>query len=1081
MPKDPSSSTSPIVRTRNSELRSRKGCLTCKKRRKKCDEDFKLRQDGSISCNRCMDRGIPCQLPSNSNTSSDANSNQVKNPSSSSSSSSSSSTTLAASASSNLTRTTNGAASTHPLNQQVNWPSNQPIQPPPSNSFQQPPPPPTPTPSWQQRQTSFADQSQFYPQNLQNVSQEQQQQQQQQQHVQYPMQPAINQGSQFGIDMTSHRSGFRYSDPTSSPWSSLLGVAASQASHMNRTMINPSHHPPPPPPPSTAAQIFDGSSWLGTFGMLPNPTTPAAAAAAAAALNFSSSSSSSSSSAVNASQTAFGPELDALMLDDFVKDLMSLTGSGTETPSFTTPPHQSPNTPFPVNTFSGGEGVAPPSVQTSTSLRSSTGTLAPEGSRTNGKGSSGAELHRDPRSTRSSKPSKYRNLLNSSALETLLNKYSPIYERFWQATLMLSGSEKRKEVIENLMTLVRSTTACRASTVAVCLAYHELVRGLRDKDDRAQLDLVVGKSDENSSEKDQDDEKRSSAGPRQQKPIYASASAIMDLLPDHLEEERGRGDSDEDEDQEGSGCSGEETEEEGEEGKEEEEEKEGEAKGKEGEAMDQSSPSIGPSSLEGETSGNLASNLEVENEGGGPGGSMERRGGDDATNGKTRGKEERRRPARAKAASIASTAATAAASRPRTTSGSVGSAEFWTRIADSELKSCSSDLSVEQHLLSLINIRWSLLCFGGGARAFDYFDEFGRVIVKSGVTLDELIEGEKKGNPASLVLQSAVLTDVLDSAACRGRRAKVRFEESQGRGDGEGEVGDSSSSYPLPSERCAIGSISIALSGRISLTSFELLGCLKSIGDLAADAEEARSLGWRGGDGLVSKEEVETRSFKIMETIMALPAWSDPSASSVSRVRAFAFQEIWRQATIIHLHQMVHRKGPLHIRIQQSLKEIIRLSKLIETMNPSTTAEAAAAPACSPRTSSEKEKKRIQQGQQQEGSLKKVEGGGGSGSLVGASKEAVANIFEKESEPWNLTDIQPWELTMVWFISCTAAIKAEDRQYCYANLFHLGLEQASLDNLEVIRLLWKHVDETGNTVDWHDFVKEMGKFVTFAF
>ncbi len=56
----------PVPRTRKpGEVRSRSGCATCKQRRKKCDEDFRIRHNGATSCNRCADRGIHCELSSN--------------------------------------------------------------------------------------------------------------------------------------------------------------------------------------------------------------------------------------------------------------------------------------------------------------------------------------------------------------------------------------------------------------------------------------------------------------------------------------------------------------------------------------------------------------------------------------------------------------------------------------------------------------------------------------------------------------------------------------------------------------------------------------------------------------------------------------------------------------------------------------------------------------------------------------------------------------------------------------------------------------------------------------------------------
>lgn len=55
-----------IVRGRKRNLphkRSKKGCLSCRKRRKKCPEDYQQWSDGSWACSACEVRGQKCNLP----------------------------------------------------------------------------------------------------------------------------------------------------------------------------------------------------------------------------------------------------------------------------------------------------------------------------------------------------------------------------------------------------------------------------------------------------------------------------------------------------------------------------------------------------------------------------------------------------------------------------------------------------------------------------------------------------------------------------------------------------------------------------------------------------------------------------------------------------------------------------------------------------------------------------------------------------------------------------------------------------------------------------------------------------------
>ncbi len=270
--------------------------------------------------------------------------------------------------------------------------------------------------------------------------------------------------------------------------------------------------------------------------------------------------------------------------------------------------------------------------------------------------------------------------------------------------------------------------------------------------------------------------------------------------------------------------------------------------------------------------------------------------------------------------------------------------ELWFDIAQAELQRSREELTLDQELCAIINLRWACLCFAGAERARQLTEELGRVMEREGIDLDHAGEEEKKGSFVSVMLLTAVYTDVLDTVSDRGKRTHVTLRDPNA----------SRNPTSMSSKLARATSLSRSLQlqdkdepffGRISLVSLELLTCFKLISDLSADV-------WGPINSSTmhpsrpSEDEVATRSREIERKVMSLPSWSDPNTSSSLRVRAFALQEIWRQTARLYLLQAVHRRGPLHPELQNILHEIIRLAKMmkIQSFSPSAPTTAFAAP-----------------------------------------------------------------------------------------------------------------------------------------
>ncbi len=102
-------------------------------------------------------------------------------------------------------------------------------------------------------------------------------------------------------------------------------------------------------------------------------------------------------------------------------------------------------------------------------------------------------------------------------------------------------------------------------------------------------------------------------------------------------------------------------------------------------------------------------------------------------------------------------------------------------------------------------------------------EELGKVMQREGIDMDDAGEEEKKGSFVSVMLLTAVYTDVLDTVSDRGKRTHVTIRDASKRKPSQlsklrrtsslagGEAGSPTKEEPF--------------FGRISLVSLELLTC----------------------------------------------------------------------------------------------------------------------------------------------------------------------------------------------------------------------------------------------------------------
>lgn len=104
------------------------------------------------------------------------------------------------------------------------------------------------------------------------------------------------------------------------------------------------------------------------------------------------------------------------------------------------------------------------------------------------------------------------------------------------------------------------------------------------------------------------------------------------------------------------------------------------------------------------------------------------------------------------------------------------------------------------------------------------------------------------------------------------------------------------------------------------------------------------------------------------------------------------------------------------------------------------------------------------------------------GALASKVQRALQEILSlADMLSTTLSPSETWDMWMVWFLASTVAITPEQRKKCILYLEALGSEQAIMDNLVIIKQLWKASDETGYPQDWYSIAEANGLSVCYAF
>ncbi|KAJ1031131.1 hypothetical protein NDA18_002350 [Ustilago nuda] len=1053
-------SSPPPPRTRKpGEVRSRSGCVTCKQRRKKCDEDFRVRHNGAMSCNRCADRGIHCQFSSSATP--------QREPSQQRATPYPTPSATPCSAAKAPCRAVRGPSAT-PAAYHANLPVLASSSAVPTNSAAE-----APTASTSSWNNSAHFPSQHFAQHFA------QKQQQFQNAAVFPglqNSAVANQLAWMNQNAAAlNRSAVRYNRPNIWPIANSNGLADTSATVTQHPAVNVAGQSNPVDT-NTLFNLINGSNG----------------AAAPNALQW---------------NQGYSNSMDNIMLDDFVTELMKLTGPLVGEQGGASIPPTSDNTPSagaqhassPLDAQPASHSAHEPSrassSATSSSHRHDTQPSA-SSAHSHSKYARGADNAPSPNTSSKSGNGKaatparasnrYRKLLDSDAIESLLSKYSPIYERFWHATLMLLSNKKRQAAVDYLMSVIRSNKACRASVVVVCLAYHELVQRVRktaQKTDEKQQGQqgaplpswtsvatdVLQKSKTNTTSE------------------HAKSQTLMDMFPNETEEsvrmEQGGA-----VDRANNGRS-----------RQSHSNTESEDDDEDEEMEPEEDVSIVETHCRSGDRPPTSTSVKVSAE---RYGTQSRRNETIQRSGLTPG-----RNLIGKLSTVEDNIQEMDDPERDAFKGhkvEEYTVELWFDIAQAELQRSRDELTLDQELCAIINLRWACLCFAGAERARQLTEELGKVMQREGIDLDHAREEEKKGSFVSVMLLTAVYTDVLDTVSDRGKRTHVAIREP-----------GAHKPLQLTKQRRA-NSMADAITpgppdkdepffGRISLISLELLTCFKMISDLAADV-------WGPISSTVanptrpSEDEVAERSREIERKVMSLPPWSDPNTSSSLRVRAFALQEIWRQTARLYLLQAVHRRGSLHPELQNILHEIIRLAKMMKIQSFSPTAPiftsasshrkpSVSAPA-QPRPAPSNYIGGLRSSDTSTGDLRDANH---PDPLINAtigmedlSHSLIAPNLPTEEDPETAEeegpapfqmwlDVASWEMCTVWFLCSTVALTRQDRQFCIHHLESLGLEKANRDNLQVVRDYWAKLDSSGHTVDWFDFVKSTGRSVILAF
>lgn len=99
--------------------------------------------------------------------------------------------------------------------------------------------------------------------------------------------------------------------------------------------------------------------------------------------------------------------------------------------------------------------------------------------------------------------------------------------------------------------------------------------------------------------------------------------------------------------------------------------------------------------------------------------------------------------------------------------------------------------------------------------------------------------------------------------------------------------------------------------------------------------------------------------------------------------------------------------------------------------------------------------------------------------LVQDALEQILSLVDMLST--SLRASEAWDMWMVWFLAGSVAVQPEHRAKCLSFLEGLGSEKALLDNIQVLRAVWRATDESGRTQDWATIAAQQGIAVCYGF
>lgn len=171
---------------------------------------------------------------------------------------------------------------------------------------------------------------------------------------------------------------------------------------------------------------------------------------------------------------------------------------------------------------------------------------------------------------------------------------------------------------------------------------------------------------------------------------------------------------------------------------------------------------------------------------------------------------------------------------------------------------------------------------------------------------------------------------------------------------------------------------------------------------------------------VLGRAEVDARSKELQARILSssLDITKSPH-DGLGRLRAQSLHEMWRQAALIYLYQDVHDLGPLSGKMQAALHQIFEIAETVATL------------------------------------------------------EQPSGSFGHH--------IDVWDMTMVWFLAGTVCITPDQRSTALRHLQSIGCEQAIVDTIEVLKLIWQNMEETGKTSTWKSFIAQRRKTVSYTF